>query len=149
MLVIDGRAPAGEDCARSRREALERIIENEYDTIVLHTAIAGHDEYDLVVYLADIWPVFFQQITIRTVTPGASSYEWNHEKACFEAWSPPPRKSRGLSRQPQPPSLPATDSLGNRSEVYRHRTSTPIRSSIRKPTPDDANQLTHLQSEGG
>lgn len=96
-LLIDSRAPAGEDCARSRREALERLTARDYDTIVLHTATAGRDQYDFVAYLAATWPTFLRHVTIRTITPGGDSYEWNHQKACFDKLRPPSRRSRGVS----------------------------------------------------
>jgi len=96
-LFIDSRAPARQDCARSRGEALERLAAGEYDTIVLHTATAGLDEYDLVAYLAATWPLFLRQVTIRTVTPGADAWQWNHQKACFERLWSPSRRSRGIS----------------------------------------------------
>ncbi|HEX8173263.1 MAG TPA: hypothetical protein VF824_22200 [Thermoanaerobaculia bacterium] len=95
--MIDSRAPAGEGSVRSRREALERLSAGEYDTIVLHTASAGRDEYDFVAYLAATWPTFLRCVKIRTITPGADSYEWNPQNARFEPLRAPSRRSRGLS----------------------------------------------------
>ena len=96
-LLIDSRTPAGQHCARSRGEALERLTAGEYDTILLHTATAGRDEYDFVAYLAATWPLFLQHVTIRTVTPGADSYEWNHQNACFDRLRSPSRRAREVS----------------------------------------------------
>ena len=100
-LLLDSRAPAGEDCARSRSEALERLTAGEYGTIVLHTATAGRDEYDFVAYLAATWPTFLRHLSIRTITPGADSYEWNHQQACFDRLRPPARRSRAIAPRAQ------------------------------------------------
>jgi hypothetical protein len=98
-LVIDGRASAAKDRVPSRREALRSLAANEYDTIVLHTEIPGRDDYDLVSYLAATWPTLLHQLTIRTMTPGHRSYQWNPAKACFEAVPGSPRRTRDFSRR--------------------------------------------------
>ncbi|HEX8407999.1 MAG TPA: hypothetical protein VF883_03985 [Thermoanaerobaculia bacterium] len=90
-LVIDSRGPAGQDRARSRSEALQLLTAAEYDSLVLQTEIAGRDEYDLIAYLTATWPSFLQTITIRTVTPGRPSYQWNHGTAAFHVLPRSPR----------------------------------------------------------
>src|SRR5688572_26123574 len=109
-LTIDSRGPAGHDRARSRREALQLMTATEYDTIVLHTETAGRDEYDLITYLAGTWPSFLQHITIRTITPGHLSYQWNYATASFHVLPPPPRRLREVPHRSERPSALAVAS---------------------------------------
>jgi CheY-like chemotaxis protein len=91
-LIVDSRGPSGAHRARSRGEALERITANVYDSIVLHTEMAGRDEYDLISYLAATWPVFLRQLAIHTMTASGSSCQWNHETASLDALPSPQRR---------------------------------------------------------
>ena len=101
-LIVDSRGPSGAHRARSRREALQCMNANEYDSILLHTETPGRDEYGLISYLAATWPSFLQHLTIRTVTRGARSYQWNHDAACFDLLATPPGRRREFSRHSQP-----------------------------------------------
>jgi hypothetical protein len=82
-LIVDSRGPSGRDRVRSRGEALQRLTADEYDTIELHTAKPGRDDYELVAYLAGTWPAFLQRVTVRTITRGRTSAEWSHETGRF------------------------------------------------------------------
>jgi hypothetical protein len=138
-LVVDGRAAVAEDCARSRHEAIERIIANHYDMISLHTTAGGLDEYDLVGYLANVWPTYLEHLTIRTITHEGVTHEWNHQRACFEAL--PTRRTRGVSREPQTRhgalSRMASDTVWTPN---RNHAATLFPSSVPERTRDDARQ---------
>ena len=91
LLIVDSRGNSGRDRARSRSEALQQLTAREYDTIELRTSLPGRDEYDLVAYLAATWPDVLQKLTLRTVTPGRASAQWDHAAARFVLTAPPPR----------------------------------------------------------
>jgi hypothetical protein len=90
-LHVERAAPPSRDRARSREEALSRLVVAEYDTIVLHTRTPGHDDYQLVAYLAGTWPHFLRTLTVRSVCGGAT-HVWNAATARFdrEFTAPPP-----------------------------------------------------------
>jgi hypothetical protein len=101
-LTVARDGIAGPDRVRSRGEALQRLTADEYDTIELYTKEAGRDEYDLVAYLAGTWPAFLERLTVRTITRGRVSAEWDHQSARFVL--APPRIAR-RPRLRQPPHL--------------------------------------------
>ena len=81
-----------------------------YDTIVLHTVPGGHDDYDLVVYLAGTWPSFLRHTNIRTTTPGHLSYQWNHDAASFHVLAAPRQRLREFPHRSLPTSALAAAS---------------------------------------
>jgi hypothetical protein len=95
-LIVDSRGPSERDRVRSRSEALQRLTAARYDTIELHTTTPGRDDYELVAYLSGIWPAYLQHVTVRTITQGRTSAEWNHATGRFVLAPPRPRRSRSV-----------------------------------------------------
>jgi hypothetical protein len=90
-LIVNRQCRPAPHHASSRREALQQLILNEYDEIVLVTTVPGHDEYELISYLTNTWPGVLQNLVIRTATVGRASFQWNHATARFELWTSPAR----------------------------------------------------------
>jgi CheY-like chemotaxis protein len=95
-LHVDRSAPSNSGRARSREEAIQRLISEEFDSIVLHTKRPGRDPYRLIPYLRQTWPDYLRTIVIRTSTVGADSFIWKDDQGAFER--EPRQVRRGMRR---------------------------------------------------
>lgn len=63
-------------------------MEESYSAIEFFSDAPGKDEYDLLKYLAEIWPSYLETLTVRLIPQGRAPMVWSREENRFVLEAP-------------------------------------------------------------